>query len=425
MRMELLHGLSRSTIFCILTYLMFLLRRVTAVSLSRCFSLNQLQRLNPHPSIPEPLAFNPAEPSPDDEIIVAMSSGVDSSVTAALYAAKYKNVRGIYMANWSQTAKCTESDWNDVQKVCDHIGIPCERVNFEKEYWTDVFTPMIDMYSRGLTPNPDLGCNKYVKFGKMIEHLSEKLDSKWWLATGHYARVQSGEEARLLRAYDGNKDQSYYLANIPSKVLSRVLMPLGHYTKPQVRQMAAEFDLHTASKPDSQGLCFVNPDHTKFRDFLNEYILPNPGNIITEDGKIWGRHDGLWHATIGQKLGISMPQGSPEYKGIWFVSEKRVATNELVIVRGRDNDRLFKLAVKVDSWEWMGNGEESTDSDELFIQYRSLQDPVKVRNIEVHGNTVTFGLEENQRAMAPGQSVVLYDGYRVVGSGTLTEAFNM
>lgn len=331
------------------------------------------------------------------------------------------------MANWSQTAKCTESEWNDVQKVCKQLDIACDRVSFEKEYWSDVFTPMIEMYEAGLTPNPDLGCNKYIKFGKMIEHLASKLKGKWWLATGHYARIEapispdSGSEAHLLRAYDGNKDQSYYLANIPGEVLSKVLMPLGHHTKPQVRQMAVEFGLHTASKPDSQGLCFVSPDHTKFRDFLNEYIRPKPGNIITEDGQVWGRHEGLWHATVGQKLGVSMPQGDPNYKGIWFVSEKRVATNELVIVRGGNNEKLFKSGLKVNQWEWMGSGADCLQSSNLNIQFRSLQDPVTVKVLKVNNDTVTIELHEKQRAMAPGQSVVLYDGCRVLGSGMLIE----
>lgn len=356
-----------------------------------------------------------------------MSSGVDLSVTAALYAEKYPSVKGIYMANWQQTAKCTEAEWNDVQKVCEKLQIPCERVNFEKEYWNDVFMPMIEMYERGLTPNPDLGCNKYVKFGIMIDHLSLRyMDSskKWWLATGHYARVSPTENStHLIKGYDGNKDQAFYLANVKNATLQNVLMPLGHYTKPEVRRLALKYGLHTATKPDSQGLCFVSPEHLNFRDFLNEYILPRPGNIITKDGKIWGTHQGLWHATIGQKLGVSMPQGDPQYKGIWFVSEKRNDTNELVIVRGGNNPELFKDSLEVADWEWMGDGQEALGSQHLYLQYRSLQDPAKVASVEVEGTTLMFDLVEKQRAMAPGQNVVLYDNLRVLGSGTLTRTF--
>lgn len=388
-------------------------------------AFNQFQKLNPHPTVPEPFAYPQAQPSPQHDIYVAMSSGVDSSVTAALYASQHPRVRGIYMANWSQTARCTESEWNDVQKVCQQLGIPCERVNFEKEYWADVFTPMIEMYERGLTPNPDLGCNKYIKFGKMIEHLSLRYSgnkSQWWLATGHYARVAPSDSGpRLLKAYDANKDQSYYLASTPSDVFRNVLMPLGHYTKPEVRQLAAHYGLHTAHKPDSQGLCFVSPDHTKFRHFLDEYIPPNPGNIVTEDGKVWGRHQGLWHATIGQKLGISMPQGDPNYSGVWFVSEKRIATNELVIVRGGDNPKLFKQGLRVADWVWLGDGRDQVESKQLQLQFRSLQQPVPVQLLTVAPSEVHVRLHQKERAMAPGQSVVLYDNHRVLGSGTLVE----
>lgn len=391
---------------------------------SRLFSLNSTQG-----------AFNTlsanyvqAEPDLDDEIIVAMSSGVDSSVTAALYAKRYKNVRGIYMANWSQTAKCTESDWNDVQRVCAQLNIPCERVNFEKEYWNDVFLPMISMYERGLTPNPDTGCNKYVKFGKMIDHLNQKIgkNKKWWLATGHYARIMKSKEDNeyhLLRGYYPAKDQSFYLSNISRAVLSRVLMPIGHLTKPEVRAIADEHKLITAKKPDSQGLCFVSQDENNFRNFLNEYIQPKEGNIITEDGKIWGKHQGLWHATIGQKCGISMPQGNPLYKGVWFVSEKRIKTNELVIVKGNNNDKLFKKKLKVADWTWLIEDVSSIKAEDLTMQYRSLQVPNQVKSFKLDGNDVIIELEDKARAMAPGQNVVVYKGNQVLGSGILQETY--
>lgn len=389
------------------------------------------QKTNPHPFVAEPFAYRQSTPGANDQIIVAMSSGVDSSVTAALLTEKYgsKNVRGIYMANWSQTAKCTEGEWNDVQKVCAQLKIPCERVNFEKEYWSDVFSPMIDMYQRGLTPNPDLGCNRYIKFGKMVEHLSQRFEGKqdkWWLATGHYARVELAENGlcNLIRGFDGNKDQSYYLANITRKVLSNVLMPLGHYTKPEVRDIARKRDICTAEKPDSVGLCFVSPDHTKFRHFLDEYIPPNPGNIITEDGKVWGQHQGLWHATIGQKLGISMPQGDPKYKGIWFVSEKRVGTNELVIVKGSDNSALFKNSLDAVDWQWFGDVPDLSVPLEYLVQFRSLQEPAMVEVCEVSNGSFKCKLQEIQRAMAPGQNVVLYRGNQVLGSGVLSKVYN-
>lgn len=407
--------------------LRFLAKRSLLRPFSRSYSNVITQKLNPHPEIPEPFAYRQSQPDHNDDIFVAMSSGVDSSVTAALLSAKYPNVKGIYMANWSQLAKCTEGEWSTVQKVCDQLNIPCERVNFEKEYWADVFSPMMEMYEKGLTPNPDLGCNKFIKFGKMIDHLAAKYAAKekrWWLATGHYARVErcENEKFNLIRAYDGNKDQSYYLASISSGVLPRMLLPLGHFTKVQVRKMAAELELHTASKPDSQGLCFVSPDHTKFRHFLDEFIPPKPGNIITEDGKVWGQHQGIWHATVGQRLGISMPQGDPKYSGVWFVSEKRVATNEIVIVKGGSNERLFLKKLKVGEWAWL-NDIEHERLEKLTLQYRSLQTPIEIDLLAIEDNKILIETKEKQRAMAPGQNVVVYQGNRVLGSGVLLKTF--
>lgn len=406
-------------------------RRLGGISkvLLRCIHSDELLK----PMVNDlPREYVQLEPGINDEIIVAMSSGVDSSVCAALYAQKYRNVRGIYMANWSQTARCTESDWVDVKKICNELNIPSERVNFEKEYWSDVFQPMVQMYERGLTPNPDVGCNKYVKFGKMIEHLTSKFQNnqRWWLVTGHYARImhyKPSNEFHLLRGFYKPKDQSYYLSNIPKDVLLHVLMPIGHLTKPKVRELASKFNLHIAKKPDSQGLCFVSQDENNFRKFLNEYIEPSPGNIITEDGKVWGRHEGLWHATIGQKLGISMPQGDPKYKGIWFVSEKRFDTNELVIVKGNNNEKLFRKRLRVDEWDWLTDDISTIPNKckdgKLSVQYRSLQQPEVVKHFLFKDNEIEIELADEARAMAPGQSIVLYENNRVLGSGILKETF--
>ncbi|KAK6465170.1 tRNA-specific 2-thiouridylase [Scheffersomyces coipomensis] len=354
-----------------------------------------------------------------------MSSGVDSSVSAALYASKYPNVKGIFMANWSQTSNCIERDWNDVQRVCADLSISCERVNFEKEYWHQVFNPMIEMYQRGLTPNPDINCNKFVKFGKMIEYLTDKYQNsskKWWLVTGHYARVMKHKptgEYHLLRGYSQNKDQSYYLSSISSQTLSKILMPIGHYIKPRVRELAEEFKLHVSDKPDSQGLCFVSQDAKHFRDFLDEYIESNPGNIITEDGKIWGKHRGLWYATIGQKSSISMPQGDEQYNGVWFVSEKNYDKNELVIVRGSTNPKLFKSRAKVINFEWMITPEEISqlDMNQLTFQYQNVIN-------EAQSSTFTVEFKTPVRALAPGQSFVIYQDCRILGSGIIDETFS-
>lgn len=369
-------------------------------------------------------------PKPDDEIVIAMSSGVDSSVCAALYASVFPKVRGIYMANWTQTSRCIESDWKDVQNVCKQLQIPVERVNFEKEYWHKVFVPMLEEYSKGWTPNPDVGCNQHVKFGVLYDHIESQMVGlkNWWLVTGHYSRVLRHMETNdfhLLRALYLPKDQAYYLAKMPESVLNHILMPMGHLTKPQVREIANRFGLYTAQKPDLDGLCFVQQD-TKFRDFLGEYLEPNPGNIVTEDGKVWGQHEGLWHATIGQKSGILMPQGDEKYKGTWFVSEKNLQKNELVIVRGNNNEKLFKNQLEVENWEWFRNVPVPCAHEgewilmpNLNVQFRSLQHKSNVESIKYDGKDLLVKLMKKERAMAPGQTLVLYDNDRIIGSGVI------
>ncbi|VEU24105.1 DEKNAAC105354 [Brettanomyces naardenensis] len=374
-----------------------------------------------------------------------MSSGVDSSVSALMYAQKYKNVRGIFMANWSSSAdghvgascsrddgskgknaSCTaDRDWDEVQATCQQLGIPCERVSFEKEYWIDVFEPMLDLYQRGLTPNPDVGCNRYIKFGKMIEHLERYYDrgNKWWLVTGHYAKILRNDEtgeSQLFRADYRQKDQSYYLSQIRKSVLSRVLLPMGHYTKPEVRKIAQSYGLVTKDKPDSQGLCFVSPQ-VKFGDFLDEYLEPNPGNIVDKDGKIWGRHRGLWHGTIGQRCGVSMPQGDDRYKGVWLICGKNIEKNELVIARKDDEAAFKKDVIVVSDWKWM-NEREALVGDQLNAQIRSLQKPVGVRGVDLDGEEMVVRLEEELFGVAAGQDLVLYDGDRVIGCGMIAGA---
>lgn len=365
-------------------------------------------------------------PKPDDHIIVAMSSGVDSSVCAALYK-DYPNVHGLYMANWSQLATCTERDWKDVQRVCQDLGISsCERVNFEHEYWQDVFMPMIEKYEKGLTPNPDIGCNKFVKFGKLIDYLHKKYDGTgkdWWLVTGHYARIMKHNETgeyHLLRGLSQRKDQSYYLSSIPQSSLSKILLPIGHYIKPQIRELAHDqFKLHTATKPDSQGLCFVNPQQSNFREFLNDYIPENPGDIITEDGKVWGQHKGLWHATIGQKSSVCMPQADPQYQGIWFVSDKNYEKNQIIIVKGHDNPKLFKQTVELTQLEWLHPKEKVLSLQSLQFQHHSLLKSIPITRIIELQDKLTVELETPVRALAPGQAGVLYKGNQVLGGGMI------
>lgn len=378
------------------------------------------------------------EPGPNDKIIVAMSSGVDSSTAAALLANKYPGqVSGVYMCNWSSYAKCSESEWNEVQEVCKHIDIKCQRVNFESDYWIDVFEPMLQMYKEGKTPNPDVNCNRYIKFGRLYEYVENSCrgGANWWLATGHYAKVgihKATNIAHLLRPLDKKKDQTYYLSTIIPSKLSNILFPLGDYEKSTVRKVAKQLKIPTANKPDSQGLCFVSQEHNNFKNFLQDYVEPTPGNIVTEEGSVVGHHQGLWQATIGQRSGVSMPQGNPKYHGIWYVSDKRYDKNELVIVRGRDNPSLLSKGVICNDFHFLGSDidiSSNIDAQELTFQYRSLQEPQRLQHIDVKPNLGISPLSnclhvifaETQTAVSPGQYLVLYQGERVLGSGSIDQ----
>lgn len=387
----------------------------------------------------------PRIPAPGDRVYVAMSSGVDSSTVAALLREKYPNndISGVYMENWNDTSNgegltCTERDWIDVQKVCHSIGLPCERVNFEREYWNEVFMPMIEMYKMGLTPNPDVGCNKFIKFGELYRYLEKKEKSlaassskiqNWWLATGHYANVgldSTSNTVHLLRPSHLPKDQSYYLSAISSTVLPRLLFPLGDYTKPQVRDLALnKYHLPTAEKPDSQGICFIGQGQNTFRRFLDDYLEANPGDVVTEDGEVVGRHNGLWHATVGQRSGVAMPQGDPAKKGAWYVARKIPVKNQIVIVRGADNPAFYTNRVCCDTFDWLGHVDTdkiARDCPHIVVQYRSLQTPERVRCVSVGENGgLEVEFETLRRAVAPGQYLVMYnDEGRVLGSGVIT-----
>ncbi|CAI5757230.1 unnamed protein product [Candida verbasci] len=359
------------------------------------------------------------QPKNSDHVIIAMSSGVDSSVCAALFK-DYPKVRGLYMANWNQNSVCVERDWIDVQKICKKLNIPVERVNFEFEYWTNVFEPMIEKYKNGLTPNPDINCNKYVKFGKLVNYLDSKYEN-YKLVTGHYARImKKDDEFQLLRGSSTRKDQSYYLSTIPKDCLNKLILPIGHFTKREVRKMAKEFKLENYNKKDSQGLCFVNPDQKNFRQFLNEYLESNPGNIITEDGRIWGKHQGLWHATIGQRSSVSMPQGNPDFTGVWYVSEKRPLTNEIVIVKGHDNPKLYKDKIEIGDLHLFYSIDEVLNMDSLSFQYSSLTKPTNIKSIRENGDgKLIVKLVEPARAVTPGQGGVLYRDNQVIGCGMI------
>lgn len=267
----------------------------------------------------------------DTTVVVGMSGGVDSSVTAKLLLEEGYNVVGIFMKNWDDTDEfgvCTATnDYEDVRLVAEEIGIPYYSVNFEKEYHDRVFQYFLDEYKKGRTPNPDVMCNKEIKFKAFLDH-AMKLGADY-VATGHYARVIHDENGvQMLRGVDNNKDQTYFLNQLTQEQLSRTLFPLGHLEKPEVRELAHKYDLATKDKKDSTGICFIG--ERDFKEFLSNYLPANPGRMINmETGEDKGRHDGLMYYTIGQRQGLGIGgDGGP-----YFVAGKNLETNELYVVR--------------------------------------------------------------------------------------------
>ncbi|TXK90568.1 tRNA 2-thiouridine(34) synthase MnmA, partial [Parageobacillus sp. SY1] len=271
----------------------------------------------------------------DTRVVVGMSGGVDSSVAALLLKQQGYDVIGIFMKNWDDTDEngvCTATeDYEDVVRVCNQIGIPYYAVNFEKQYWDKVFTYFLDEYKAGRTPNPDVMCNKEIKFKAFLEHaLSIGAD---YVATGHYARVEYRDgEYKMLRGVDQNKDQTYFLNQLGQSVLSKVMFPIGHLEKAQVRQIAKDAGLVTATKKDSTGICFIG--ERDFKEFLSNYLPAKPGIMQTLDGEVKGKHDGVMYYTIGQRHGLGIGgSGEP-----WFVVGKNVKENILYVAQGFNNE---------------------------------------------------------------------------------------
>lgn len=351
-------------------------------------------------------------------VVVGMSGGVDSSVAALELKERGFEVIGIFMKNWDdqdESGLCTaDQDYDDVRRVCDQIGIPYYTVNFEKEYWDRVFVYFLEEYKRGRTPNPDVMCNKEIKFKAFLEKALD-LEADY-LATGHYAQV-GGDQGRytLLRGVDQNKDQSYFLYTLGQKQLAKTLFPIGHLTKQEVRAKAHRAKLATAGKKDSTGICFIG--EKDFKEFLSQYLPAQPGEIRTVEGELKGYHEGLMYHTLGQRKGLGIGgAGEP-----WFVVGKDVASNTLVVAQGSDHPALYTGALRAGDLSWV-QGEPPGKSFQCTAKFRYRQQD---QGVTVHltetGALVEF--HQRQRAITPGQAVVFYDGPVCLGGGTIEEAW--
>lgn len=355
-----------------------------------------------------------ADTNKNTRVVVGMSGGVDSSVTALLLKRQGYDVVGIFMKNWDDTDEngvCTATeDYHDVARVANQIGIPYYAVNFERQYWDKVFRYFLDEYEAGRTPNPDVVCNKEIKFKAFLDHaLTLGAD---YVATGHYARVMNRDgHYRLLRGVDDNKDQTYFLHQLNERQLSNVMFPLGELTKSEVRDMAHEAGLATAGKKDSTGICFIG--ERDFKSFLQQYLPARPGVMRTLNGEVKGRHDGLMYYTIGQRQGLGI--GGPG--GPWFVAGKDLEKNELYVVEGYHNPHLYSDGLTAEKVNWIRKPLSHPISCTAKFRYRQADQPVTVYPKE--GGTVDVRFAEPQRAITPGQSVVFYDGDECIGGGTI------
>jgi len=356
-------------------------------------------------------------------VIVGMSGGVDSSVAALLLKEQGYDVVGIFMKNWEEEDEngvCTaEEDYTDVRLVSERIGIPYYTVNFAKEYRERVFSYFLESYRQGRTPNPDVLCNCEIKFKSFLD-FAMGLEADH-LATGHYARLErtgNGEEVRLLRAIDRNKDQTYFLAGLKQKQLERVLFPVGDIEKPRLRELAAAAGLANADKKDSTGVCFIG--ERNFKKFLMEFLPACPGEMLDIDsGRVVGRHDGLMYYTLGQRRGLGIGGCSTGTGESWFVVGKDLKRNLLLVQQG-EREELFSTSLYAPSINFIaGEAPKTAFSCTAKFRYRQPDQGVRVQMHPDGGCTVEF--DEPQRAVTPGQWVVFYDGETCLGGGEIQE----
>ena len=354
----------------------------------------------------------------DIRVVVGMSGGVDSSVTALLLKQQGYEVIGIFMKNWDDTDEdgfCTATeDYDDVIRVSNQLDIPYFAVNFEKQYWDKVFSYFLEEYKAGRTPNPDVMCNKEIKFKAFLDHaLSLGAD---YVATGHYAQTRvNGDKVELLRGVDQNKDQTYFLNQLSSDVLKKVMFPLGHLDKSDVRKIAQEHGLVTANKKDSTGICFIG--ERDFKTFLSEYLPAQPGRMETMAGVDKGAHDGLMYHTIGQRQGLGIGGAG----GPWFVVGKDLDRNVLLVENDQNNHYLQSDQLIGDDVNWINEPESQTFECTAKFRYRQKDSNVKVTILDDQRVRVDFA--EKESAITPGQSVVFYDGDVCLGGATISEIY--
>ncbi|WP_281418326.1 tRNA 2-thiouridine(34) synthase MnmA [Clostridium simiarum] len=355
----------------------------------------------------------------DTKVIVGMSGGVDSSVAALLLKEQGYNVVGIFMKNWDEKdddGACTATeDYEDVRRVCDQLEIPYYTVNFVREYWDRVFSYFLEEYKKGRTPNPDVMCNKEIKFKAFLD-MALKLEADY-IAMGHYANVDFKDgEYKLLRGADNNKDQTYFLCKLNQYQLSKSLFPIGHLEKSQVRELAKKAGLETANKKDSTGVCFIG--ERDFNKFLSNFLPAKSGLIKTPSGEIKGKHDGLMYYTLGQRKGLGIGgEGEP-----WFVAEKDLKTNTLYVVQGEQHASLYSYGLIATDLSFISENEKPKKF-QCTAKFRYRQPDQQVTLHLMKDNKCFVEFKEAQKAITPGQAVVFYKDSECLGGATIDKYF--
>ncbi|MBQ6782611.1 MAG: tRNA 2-thiouridine(34) synthase MnmA [Acholeplasmatales bacterium] len=366
------------------------------------------------------------------KVILGLSGGVDSSVSLKILKDQGYDVEAMFMRNWDSALNndylgnpnkdddvCPqEKDYMDAVMVANQLDIKLHRIDFVKEYWDNVFTYFIEEYKKGRTPNPDIMCNKYIKFDAFMEEA--KYLGADYIAMGHYARVRhEKDKSYLLRGVDSNKDQTYFLSQISQEQLRHSLFPVGDLTKAEVRKIAKDNNLYTVEKKDSTGICFIG--ERNFKEFLKNYLPANPGNIVTMDSKIVGKHEGLMYYTIGQRKGLGIGGNNEFSDSPWFVLGKRLDKNELIVGQGNDNIYLISNHCYANNINWISDKPIEGKKYTAKFRYRQKDNDVKIEFI--NDDLIHVIYEQGVSSVTPGQAVVIYDGDICLGGGIIDSVY--